>query len=251
VSQGSTRSPGHDARDMVVIVTGASAGIGEATARLLASMGALPVLAARRADRLDALSRDLDGALAVPTDVRERGQVDRLVALTVERHGRVDGLVNNAGVSLHRRFADLDPEEFREALDLNVVGLVSMIQAVLPIMRRQGSGHIVNISSGTTRMVPVGVGPYAATKMAVNMLSSVARAELAGTGIEVSLVLPSVTASEFGGGMYQLGQSPRPGLIPHSPEYVAQVIVSTLVSGHACIEIPHGPELPLDEVAPI
>jgi NADP-dependent 3-hydroxy acid dehydrogenase YdfG len=233
-----------DLTGAVVIVTGASSGIGAAAARLLNDAGAHPVLAARRADRLGALSRELGGVLAVPTDVTDRKAVRQLVELTLDRYGRVDGLVNNAGVSLHESLDMLDLDEFCRVLDLNVVSVVAMTQAVLPAMRARGSGRIVNISSGTTRLAMPGVGAYAATKSAVNMLTSVARKELEGDGIAVSLVLPSITATEFAGGRFQPGQQLRAGMVAHSPGYVGSVILRALRTGEERIDIPPGPEQP-------
>lgn len=227
-----------------VIVTGASSGMGASTARLLHAAGAYPVLAARRADRLAALSEELGGALAVPTDVTDPAQVGELVTATLDRHQRIDGLVNNAGASLHGPLDQVDLAEFGRILQLNVVGLLAVTQAVLPAMREQGFGRIVNISSGTTRRVAVGVGAYASTKVAVNMLSEVMRQELARDGIAVSLLLPSITATEFGDGMFTLGASPRPGMVAHSPDYVAGVILRLLRTGEDTFDIPHGPEQP-------
>src|SRR5664280_17274 len=142
---------GDQRRGVRAHVTGASSGIGAATARLLHKAGAHPVLAARRADRLAVLSEELDGALAVPTDVTDPTAVRRLVETTLDRHGRIDGLVNNAGVSLHSPLDRLDLDEFARVLQLNVISLVAMTQAVLPAMRARGSGRIVNISSGVRR----------------------------------------------------------------------------------------------------
>jgi NAD(P)-dependent dehydrogenase (short-subunit alcohol dehydrogenase family) len=237
-------NPHLDLTNQVIIVTGASSGIGEATARLLHGAGARPVLSARRADRLTALSGELAGALAVPTDVTDPAQLRALVDATVARHGRIDGLVNNAGSSFHGPLEEVDLAAFLELLQLNVVSVVAAIQAVLPVMRRQHAGRIVNVSSGTTVIAPPGVGAYAASKSAVNMLSTVARKELAADGIAVSLVLPSVTATEFGGGMFRGGATPRPGMVVHSPEYVGRVILRALRSGEERIDIPHGPEQP-------
>jgi NADP-dependent 3-hydroxy acid dehydrogenase YdfG len=227
-----------------VIVTGASSGIGEFTARRLHAAGAFPVLAARRADRLAALSAELGGALAVPTDVTDPAQVHDLVAATLDRHERVDGLVNNAGASLHGKLDQVDPAEFERILRLNVVGLLAMTQAVLPAMREQGFGRIVNVSSGTTRRVAVGVGAYASSKAAVNMLSGVLRQELAADGITVSLLLPSITATEFAGGRFKSGLSPRPGMVAHTPEYAAGFVLRLLRTGEDTFDIPHGPEQP-------
>jgi NADP-dependent 3-hydroxy acid dehydrogenase YdfG len=233
-----------DLTGRTVIVTGASSGIGAATARLLHQSGAHPILAARRDDRLQSLSRELNGELAVPTDVTDRAAIARLVEATLDRYNRIDGLVNNAGVGLYRRLDELNLEEFSRVLDLNVVSVVAMTQAVLPAMRAQRSGRIVNISSGTTRMVLPGVGGYAATKAALNMLTSVSRQELEAHGIAVSLVLPSITATEFGGGRHQPGREVRPGMVAHGPEYVAQVIVRALRTGEERIDIPHGAQQP-------
>ncbi|MCO5997660.1 SDR family NAD(P)-dependent oxidoreductase [Actinoallomurus rhizosphaericola] len=233
-----------DLTGRTVIVTGASSGIGEATARLLHAAGAHPVLAARRADRLAALSEELEGALAVPTDVTDAAQVRDLVAAALDRHGRIDGLVNNAGASISGPIADIDVAEYRKILDLNVASLVAVTQAVLPAMREQGFGRIVNVSSGTTRRVATGVGAYAATKSAVNMISSVLREELAADGIAVSLLLPSVTATEFGNGIFKDGVPPRPGMVVHRPEYAAGVVLRLLRTGEDTFDIPHGPEQP-------
>ncbi|MFJ4653323.1 SDR family oxidoreductase [Nocardia sp. NPDC088792] len=238
-----------DLAGRTIIVTGASSGIGAATARRLHAAGAHPVLAARRADRLATLSKELDGALAVPTDVTDPLQVRDLVAAALDRHQRIDGLVNNAGAGFDGPLDRVDPVEFTRILQLNVVGLLTMTQAVLPTMRAQRFGRIVNISSGTTRRVAVGVGAYASTKAAVNMLSSVLTQELAGDGIAVSLLLPSITATEFGDGLFTLGASPRPGMVVQSPDYVAGFVLRLLRTGEESFDIPHGPEQP-DLAAP-
>ncbi len=231
--------------DQVVIVTGASSGIGEATARLLHAAGAHPVLAARRADRLEALSKELDGALAVPTDVTDPEQLKALAQATVDRHGRIDGLVNNAGAGTFYKIDELAPAAVLDLLNLNVVSVVSGIQAVLPFMRSAGRGRIVNVSSGSTRAPMAGNAIYPATKMAVNRLSEVARMDLAEENIQVTLLLPSITATEFGDGVFQDRTQVRPGgLVPHSPEYVGRAILRALRTGEERIDVPHGPEQP-------
>jgi short-subunit dehydrogenase len=119
--------------------------------------------------------------------------------------------------------------------------MLTVTQAVLPAMRKQGFGRIVNISSGTTRRVTAGDGAYASTKSAVNMLSAVLRQELADNGIAVSLLLPSITATEFGDGRFTLGATPRPGMVVHSPDYVADLVLRLLRTGEESFDIPHGP----------
>jgi len=218
----------------VVIVTGASSGIGAATARLAAAQGAIVVLAARRADRLNALAAELPGSLAVPTDMRDPDAISRLVQTALERHGRVDVLINNAGQGLHVPVEQIVLDDLRAVTELNFYAPLLAMQAVLPAMRRQGHGVIVNVSSATTRMVLPGVGGYSATKSALNMLSDVARAELAGDGIVVSVVYPSVTATEF---HKSLRAGARAGgfgggrIEPQTAETVAAAIVGVIRSG--------------------
>src|SRR5574341_940965 len=131
----------------VVIVTGASQGIGRATSKHLASLGARLVLAARSAAALDALARDLPGALAVPTDVRKDEDVSALVGATLKEFGRIDILVNLAGQAMWSPVESIDLSHYRDLLDLNVVGYLRTMQAVIPVMRKQGRGVIVNVSS--------------------------------------------------------------------------------------------------------
>jgi NADP-dependent 3-hydroxy acid dehydrogenase YdfG len=226
----------------VVVVTGASSGMGEATARALWKAGAHPVLAARRGDRLAALSAELGDALAVTADVTKPEDVEQLVRASRERYGRIDALVNNAGVSLAGNVAEVPLDDFRRVLELNVVAPVAVLQAVVPSLRAAGGGTIVNVSSGTTRRVAVGLSPYASTKSALNMLSLSARAELASDNIDVSLIVPFITATEFGNGMFSGPDAHIGGNKPHSAEYVAAVILRLLQTGEERIDLMPGPE---------
>jgi short-subunit dehydrogenase len=228
---------------MVILITGASSGIGAATARLVTKRGGLPVLSARRADRLEALAKELPGAVAIQADLRDPEQVCQLVETTLEHHGRVDVLVNNAGQGLHLPLEQVSLEDLVAITELNFYAPLLAMQAVLPAMRSQGGGTIINVSSGTSRMVLPGVGAYAATKSALNMLSLVAREELAADGIVISIVYPSVTATEFHDTL-RAGSMPSEGsgLTPHSPEYVAKAIIRALHTGEAEVIIPHGSE---------
>jgi len=233
-----------DLTGKTVIVTGASSGIGEATARALYAAGAQPVLAARRADRLRQLSEQLDGALAVPTDVTDPAARQALIDATLERHGKIDGLVNNAGAGMLKLLVDIEPAEFSQLLELNLVSALAMTRDVLPAMRRRGAGRIVNVSSGVIQTPAPTVSAYAASKAGLAMMSAVARVELAADGIDVSTVFPSLTATEFAGGIYQLGTEPFPGFVVQSTGYVARVILRLLRTGEASIDIPHGAERP-------
>ena len=226
----------------VAIVTGASSGIGAATARLAAARGANVVLAARRVARITELAEELPGALAVPTDLRDPAQIVRLVDTTLDWFGRVDILVNNAGQGLHVPLEQVRLDDLRAITELNVYAPLLAMQAVIPPMRRQGAGVIVNVSSMTSRMVLPGVGGYSATKAALSMISQVARRELAPDGIVVSIVYPSMTATEF---HESLAAGARVGgnswaVRAHSAESVAEAIVGVIESGEEEILLTSG-----------
>jgi NADP-dependent 3-hydroxy acid dehydrogenase YdfG len=218
--------------DKVAVVTGASSGIGEATARRLAGEGARLVLAARRTDRIQTLAGELEEAIAVTTDMRDPEQVRALIAAATDAYGGVDVLVNNAGQGLHVPVMDIALEDLAAVTELNFYAPLVAMQAVVPIMRERGGGNIVNVSSGTTLMVPTGTAGYASTKAALNMLSRTARAELAEDGIAVSIVYPFVTATEFHETL-RAGEGPsgRLGLEPHPPELVADAVAHLIVTG--------------------
>ena len=227
-----------DIEDSVILVTGASSGIGAATARAAAAAGARVVLAARREARIRALAEELPDARAVACDITDSDQLAQAVRTAVDVHGRLDVLVNNAGQGLHVPLEVVDPADFRAVLDLNVVAPLAAMQAVIPIMRSQGAGSIVNVSSGTTLVVRPGAGAYAASKAALNMLSSVARMELAGDGIAVSTVYPFITATDFHASLRAgdvrvtaPSEESPPELRPQRPEQVAEVILELIRSG--------------------
>lgn len=221
-----------DIRDKVLFVTGASSGIGAATARAAAREGARPVLVARRTERIEALAGELPDALAVTADVTDAAQVEAAVRAAVDRYGRIDVLVNNAGQGLHLPLERVDADDFRAILELNVVAPLVALQAVVPVMRAHGGGAIVNVSSGTTRMILPGVGAYAASKAALNMLSAVARRELADAGIVVSTIYPFVTATEFFDSL-RAGRAAAGagGPAVQSAEEVAEAILELIRSG--------------------
>ena len=188
-------------KDKVIVITGASSGIGEATARHLARQGATVVLGARREDRLQALAEEIRkaGGRAEyrPVDVRSVDDVRSLVALATERYGRLDAIVNNAGVMPLSNLDRLLTDEWDSMLDVNVRGVLNGIAAALPVMKAQRAGHVVNVSSvGATKMVATGA-VYCATKAAVNSISEGLRLEV-GKDIRVTVISPGVTASELG-----------------------------------------------------
>ncbi|MFD8708292.1 SDR family oxidoreductase [Kitasatospora sp. NPDC059648] len=184
----------------VVAITGASSGIGEATARRLAADGHRLFLGARRTDRLDQLVTEITakgGAAATQRlDVTEAADVQDFVAAAKERYGRVDVMVNNAGVMPLSPLEALRTEEWNRMIDVNVRGVLHGISAALPVMRAQGGGHIVNIASVGAHEVSPTAAVYCATKFAVRAISEGLRQESAGD-VRVTLVSPGVTESEL------------------------------------------------------
>lgn len=222
-----------DIQGKVVIITGASAGIGESTARAAAAAGAKLVLAARRGDRLDALADELGGAVPVVTDMRDAAQIQHMVDTAVDLFGGVDVLVNNAGQGLHVPVEQIDLDDFRAIVELNLYGPLLAMQAVVPLMRARGGGSIVNVSSGTTRLArAAGAGAYASSKAALNMLGRTARNEFADDGIAVSTVYPFVTETEFHD-VLRAGGRPgaRNGFTADPPERVADAILDIIRTG--------------------
>ncbi len=228
-----------DLKDKVVLVTGASMGIGLATARSLAEAGAKVVLAARSTDKLTQLAEELQreghDALVVPTDMRNQAEVAQLVETTVQHYGQIDVLINNAGQAVAGTVADLDLEAYRQVIELNVFGPIYAMQASVPQMRAQGGGLIVNVSSMVSKMSIPGLGGYASTKAALNMLSNTARGELAPDNIRVITVYPRMTSTDFGRnsiGNRQVRQQQRgnvrPDVVIDTPEYVAEKILEAI-----------------------
>ncbi|MGW5442097.1 SDR family oxidoreductase [Streptomyces asiaticus] len=186
----------------VVAITGASSGIGEATALLLAERGAKVVLAARRSDRIEALAARIAGAggeaVAVVTDVKRRADLSRLVATARERYGTLDVLVSNAGISPISALDDLRVEDWEAMVDVNIKGVLYGIAEALPVFREQGSGHFVHtLSTAGLKIVPT-MSVYAGTKNAVRAISEGLRQE-AGETLRVTTVSPGFIRTELAG----------------------------------------------------
>jgi NADP-dependent 3-hydroxy acid dehydrogenase YdfG len=187
----------------VAAITGASSGIGEATAVALAGAGAQVSLAARRKDRLDGLaervSSDGGRALAVEADIGDQAQAESFLSETVEELGGVDVLVNNAGVMLLGPVEGADPDQWRRMVHVNVLGLLYCTHAALPLMRERGGGHIVNVSSVAGRHATLGSAVYNLTKFGVTGFSEALRQEALNSNIRVTVVEPGYVATELQG----------------------------------------------------
>ena len=184
----------------VVVITGASSGLGEATARHLSALGARVVLGARRADRLQALADELNRggkALAVATDVTDRVQVKRLVEAGVQTYGRIDVMVNNAGLMPQSMLERLKIDEWDRMIDVNIKGVLYGIAAALPHMTAQKSGHFINVSSVAGHKVRPGGTVYSATKHAVRVISEGLRQEVKPYNIRTTLVSPGAVDTEL------------------------------------------------------
>jgi short-subunit dehydrogenase len=191
-----------DIAGKIVLITGASEGIGMETAKAFASRGAKVALAARSEEKLEGVAREIrergGEALVVPTDMRDQDQIRRMVQTTEGQFGRVDVLVNNAGQAASGKVEEIDDEAFHKIIELNMFGPLYAMQAVIPGMKQRGGGIILNISSQVSWMHIPSLAAYASTKAALNMLSKTARQELEGDNIRVILVYPRLTETNFG-----------------------------------------------------
>jgi NAD(P)-dependent dehydrogenase (short-subunit alcohol dehydrogenase family) len=196
-----------DLEDRVVIVTGASSGLGEQMARALAGAGAVPVLAARRAERLEALREELGGADAVPCDVTDAADRERLVDHVIERHGRLDGLINNAGAGATAPALRTSTEAFAQVLELNLTAPFALSCLAAARMRGNGGGSIVNVASvmGLRSIGEIPDAAYVASKAGVIGLTRELASQWGRYGVRVNALAPGFFASEM---TAELGDDP-------------------------------------------
>jgi NADP-dependent 3-hydroxy acid dehydrogenase YdfG len=219
-------------KDKIVVIAGASSGIGEATAVMLAERGAMVVLGARGLDRLEALARRIAGAggevAYAQTDVRKREDVTSLVNLACERYGQLDVLINNAGIMPVSPLDDLRVEDWEDMIDINIKGVLYGIAAALPVFRKQGFGHFVNTASTAGHKTVPNQSVYSATKFAVRAVSEGLRME-AGEKLRVTIISPGFVRTNFAEGVTntevkaQLESARDKFALP--PEAIARAIV--------------------------
>ncbi len=185
----------------VVVITGASSGLGEATARLLSAEGATVVLGARRADRIQSLAQELidrgGKALAVETDVTRADEVKRLGDAAVQKYGRIDVMINNAGLMPYSPLERLKIDDWGRMIDVNIKGVLYGMAAALPQMKQKKAGHIINVSSVAGHKVTPGGAVYCATKHAVRALSEGLRQEVKPYNIRTTIISPGAVATEL------------------------------------------------------
>jgi NADP-dependent 3-hydroxy acid dehydrogenase YdfG len=188
-------------KDKIVVITGASSGLGDATARHLSAQGASVVLGARREDRIRSLAKELTSkggkAIAIATDVTDCEQVKRLVDMAVKTYGRVDVMINNAGLMPQSPLERLKIEDWDRMIDVNIKGVLYGIAAALPAMKQQKSGQIINVSSVAGHKVRAGGAVYSATKHAVLALSEGLRQEVKPYNIRTTVISPGAVATEL------------------------------------------------------
>ncbi len=230
--------------NLVVAITGASSGIGRATAVRLARDGASVVVSARRRDRLDELVREITAhngrALAIAADVTREEDLQQLVRQSVDRFGRLDVMICNAGFGVVGSADDVTSAHMRKLIDVNYLGTFYGARAALPVFRRQGSGHLIFVSSIVGKRGVPYMGAYSATKFAQVGLAEALRGELAGSNIHVSVVLPVSTDTEFVEVMQKESGSAPPAIGPRqTAEDVADAIARAIA--HPAPEVyPYG-----------
>jgi short-subunit dehydrogenase len=228
-----------DIKDKVVIVTGASSGIGLETAKLFSEQGAKVVLVARSKDKLEQLAGKLPGSLALSVDITDHQAIDVLIKDVMSKCGRIDILINNAGRGYDAPIEQTDTAMFNQIIDLDLMSPLYAMQQVIPIMKKQKMGSIINISSGTALMNLPNMGAYAATKAALAHLSLTARNELAKYNISVGVVYPYITETNFEkntikGSSEHFGPNDSNGYQPpkaDSAEFVAEKILEAVKTG--------------------
>lgn len=235
-----------DLANKAVLLTGASSGIGLASARLLAEKGARLALAARSEARLRQIASELGNATPIPADITNAASAESLVRKAHDNLGGIDVLINCAGRTMFAPVESLDIDVYRELLELNVVGPLRLMQLVIPHMRKAGGGTILNVSSMVTRAHIPGIAGYSSTKYALNSLSLTAQIELAEAGIRVAVFRPGLVDTDFGNNTalpepdyLRRGEDGALKSYVHSADSVAARLVQMLEADETDVDMPN------------
>ena len=226
-------------RNKVAVVTGASSGIGMATAKLLTARGAKVALVARSKETLAVLSKELPRSYVVVTDMTRENEIKKMVKKVYRHYGRIDILINNAGQGYDASIEKINIDTFREIFNLDVIGPLIAMQQVIPIMGKQGNGAIINVSSGTALMALPDMGAYSSVKRALTGLSLTAGEELKEQHMSVGVIYPYITLTDFEKNTIKEKTTAAPEEFsadipaPDTAEYVAQKILAGIKSGKA------------------
>ena len=228
-------------KEKIAIVTGASSGIGLATAKLLTQKGVKVALVARSKEKLEKLSRELSGSLVIQADMTKAEEIRAMVKKVKDHFGRIDILINNAGQGYDASIENTDIDKFHKLFDLDVIGPLVAIQEVVPIMRKQGGGAIINISSGTALMALPNMSAYSSLKRALVGISLTANEEFKKDKIIVSVVYPYITLTDFEKNTlkaknikdFQWEEDDSDFQPPDSAEYVAEKILKGIENEEA------------------
>lgn len=221
-----------------MIITGASSGIGESTARMVAKRGAKVVLSARRKEKLELLSNELKDSFVVCTDVTQEKSVENLVNQTLEKYGRIDVLINNAGLLLHKPIVESSLSEIKAVMETNFFGAVLCTRAVVPIMKRQGKGTIMNVASISGLISFENLGYYGASKFALVGFSESLRQELISEGIFVSVICPGIVNTPMTKAILDEALARGRRAVAISPEKVASKILTAIEKRKTKVFVP-------------
>ncbi len=220
-----------DIKGKVVIVTGASSGIGFILSKMLTQNGAKVALVARTGDILEKLSKELKDSFPISCDMSKENEVINMVKMVKDHYGRIDILINNAGRGYYSPIEKVDTKILHELFDLNLVGPIVAMREVIHIMKDQGEGRIINISSGTALMYIPNMSIYSSLKRALGAISFTANEELKEYNIKVSVVYPTLTDTNFGKNAArdpEIQFRPTGTIIPDTPEYISEKIIESI-----------------------
>lgn len=186
-----------DFKNKVIIVTGASSGIGLSISKKLSKLGAIVVMASRNKAKLNSYSKTINNSFVLVTDVRKYKDLDNLLYKTLKKYGKIDGIINNAGIGYDSDIENLDFKLFEDLIKIDLLAPAYLTSKIIPIMKKNGGGFIINVSSGTALMNLENMAAYSATKAALAHFSQTSRIELSRYKINVSTVFPYMTKTDF------------------------------------------------------